>query len=154
MEVQASMPQVELTGDVWDLNNDQLQEALEALQIKMALREGEAPTGVTSGKSRAPGGSGEPLTDDREVDPRRERGWQYGKPVPWLISPPQLTSDVGCLLSTLTARLRIGTPISIPLVVMPPPERPKYLSNSGISRSGVSRTTTQKWWSRKVLSGC
>ena len=40
-EAQALMPQVELTRDVWDLNNDQLWEALEVLLIKMAWREGQ-----------------------------------------------------------------------------------------------------------------
>ena len=39
-EAQASMSQAELTRDVWDLDNDQLQEVLGALQTKMALREG------------------------------------------------------------------------------------------------------------------
>ena len=38
------------------------------------------------------------------------RGWQYGKPTQWPISPPQPTVDVVQLLSMLTAGLRIGTP--------------------------------------------
>ena len=56
LETQASMPQVELTRDVQDLNNDQLQEVLEALQIEMAWRQETAPTVVTPEKCRGPWG--------------------------------------------------------------------------------------------------
>ena len=38
-------PQMELTTrDLWDLDNDQLQEALEVVQFKTARKEGAAPT--------------------------------------------------------------------------------------------------------------
>ena len=88
-EAQASMPQVELTWDVWDLNDNQLQEAVEALQTKTDWSEGAASQLASpQGNPRVPGGGGEGITDDGEVDPRREWGWRYGKPVPWPISPP------------------------------------------------------------------
>ena len=41
-EAQTSMPQMELTRDVWDPNDDQMQEVLEALQIKMTQEKGVA----------------------------------------------------------------------------------------------------------------
>ena len=42
-EAQASKPHVGLIRDVQDLNDDQLWEVLEALQTKMAQREGLCP---------------------------------------------------------------------------------------------------------------
>ena len=74
--------------------------------------EGGAPPywGHPGGNPRDPGGSSEAVTDDREVDSRRGRGWRYGEHVPWPISPPQLTSDVSQLLTMLTAGQRMGTP--------------------------------------------
>ena len=114
---------------------------------------GDAPLlGLPWGNPRVPRDGGEAVTDDREVDPRRERGWRYGEPGLQPISPPQLTADVDQLLSILTARLRMGLPISIPSVIMSPPERPRYLLSSGITRSSASRTITQRQWSRRVLS--
>ena len=38
-------PWTELTRDVWDLGDDQLWEALEAVQLEAARREGHTPQG-------------------------------------------------------------------------------------------------------------
>ena len=100
LEAQASMPWVELTRDAQDLNSDQLQVAPEALQTEMAQRETYTP----------PVGSSGAITDDRDADPRQERGWWYGEPTQQPKSPPQSTLGVGQLLSMLMARLRMGTP--------------------------------------------
>ena len=70
-----SEAQAELTREVWDLNDDQMWEVLEALQTKMAQRGACSPTGSPQGNPRVPGGSSEFVTDDGEVEPRRERGW-------------------------------------------------------------------------------
>ena len=111
LEAKASIPQVELTRDVLEFNDDQLWEALEALQTKTAQRGRAAtPLGLPQGNPRVPEGSSEAVTEDGEVDPRRERGWRYGEPMPQPIRAPQLTSDVGLPLSMLTARLRMDTP--------------------------------------------
>ena len=67
-------------------------------------------TGVTPWKSIGPWCGSEAVTDDREVDPRRERGWSYGEAVPRPVSPHQLTLDVGQLLSMLMAGMMMGTP--------------------------------------------
>ena len=66
--------------------------------------------------------------------------------------PSQLTSDVSQLLSMLTAGLGMGTPCINTFSGDATPERLKYLLSSGITRSGASRTTTQRQWSGKVLS--
>ena len=64
-KVQTSMSQAQPTRDVWDLDNDQLQQVLKALQIKMAKRERVAPLlGSPMENPRAPRGSSEPITDD------------------------------------------------------------------------------------------
>ena len=119
----------------------------------MAWRRGCTHTGVAQGNPRAPWGSHEAITDDREVDPRRESGWRYDEPALQPVSPPQLT----VMLADSSACSQPGwgwaLPISIPSVVMPLPERLRYLLSSGITRSIVSRTTTWRWWSGKVLSG-
>ena len=49
-EAQASMPQLKLTKDVWDLSDDQLWEVLEALQTAQRKGGDCTPTEVTSGK--------------------------------------------------------------------------------------------------------
>ena len=53
-EAQASIPQVELTRDIWDLNNDQLWEVLETLQTKVAQREGQHPYWHHPGEIQGP----------------------------------------------------------------------------------------------------
>ena len=99
-------PQMELTRVVWDLDDD-----LEALQIEMGRREGKAPPHRSPQSNlRVPGGSSEFDMDDREVDPRRGRGWRYGKPVQWPTSLPWVNVDGSHLLSMLTAGLRMGIP--------------------------------------------
>ena len=45
-----------LTRDAWDLDDDQLQEVLEALQMETARREGSTPTWVILGQSEGPWG--------------------------------------------------------------------------------------------------
>ena len=68
----ADGPQMELTRDVCNLDDDQLWEALEAFQMEMARREGEAPL---QGHPRAiwrSQGNSEASMDDGEVDPRWE----------------------------------------------------------------------------------
>ena len=59
---------------------------------------------------RVPGGGSDAKMDDGEVDPRLGRRWRYGKSTQWPASPPQANADVGQFLSTLTARLWMGTP--------------------------------------------
>ena len=61
------------------------------------------------GNPMVPGGGGEAVPDDGEADPRREWGWRYGEPTSLHVSPPQLTAEVGWLLSLLLAILRMGT---------------------------------------------
>ena len=54
-EAQASTPCAELTRDAQDLNDDQLWEALQALQTETAQKEGTAPLlGSPWGNLRAP----------------------------------------------------------------------------------------------------
>ena len=72
-------PKVELTRDVWNLNDDQLWEVLVALQTKIAQKEGAAPLlGLLWVNPRVPGVGSEAVPNNGEVDPRRERGWRYG----------------------------------------------------------------------------
>ena len=60
-------PQMELIRDVWDLDDDQLQEALEPLQMETARREGQHPIGSPQGNLRVHGGSSEANMDDGEM---------------------------------------------------------------------------------------
>ena len=60
---------MEVNRDVWDLDDDQLWEALDALQTEMAWREGVAPPlGSPCGNLFGPGG-GMAKIDDGEMDP-------------------------------------------------------------------------------------
>ena len=69
-----------LTRDVWDVDDDQLCEALEALQIEITWREWvTSPAGLPQGNLRAPQSSDEGVHNDGEVDPRQEGGWKYGR---------------------------------------------------------------------------
>ena len=74
-ETQASIPQAELTRDVWDLNNEQLWKVLEALQTKL-LSKPNWPRGEGMHfyqghprKFKGPWGSGEVITDNRNWIP-------------------------------------------------------------------------------------
>ena len=85
------------------------------------------------------------------------RRWQTVKAKQWPTSPPQPNADVTHLLSMLMAELRLGTPRKtplVPLVVMPLLGRLNCLSSSSTMRCSVSRTTTQRQWSRRALSIC
>ena len=100
---------LELTRDVQDLDDDQLWEMLEALQMETARRKGAAhPHGHLQDSLRVPGGSSEANTDDGEVGLRGGDGakWAYTA----AHKSPHADVDVGHLLSTLTAGLRMGTP--------------------------------------------
>ena len=63
-----SGPQLEFTRDVWDLDDDQLREVLEALHLEMARWEGSAPTQVILGSLRIPWGSSKGDMDGGKVD--------------------------------------------------------------------------------------
>ena len=64
------MPQVELTRNVSDLDDDQFWEVLEALQTKTAQMVRWHPMWVTLGKSMGPWGDSDTKIDDWEVNPR------------------------------------------------------------------------------------
>ena len=73
-EAQTSMPQAYLTRDVWNLDSDQLQEVLEALQTVMAQREGAAPLLGCPREIQGTWGGGKAITDEGEVHTKRKRG--------------------------------------------------------------------------------
>ena len=60
-------PQTELTRDLWDLDDDQLWEVLEAVQLEAARREGAAPPHGSSQGLRVPEGGGTADLDNGEV---------------------------------------------------------------------------------------
>ena len=80
LEAQTSMPQAELTRDVWDLDDDQLWEALEALQVKVSRGRGLHPYW---GHPRVPGSISEAVADGRKMDPRRMAKWSI--PASWIV---------------------------------------------------------------------
>ena len=68
--------------DVWDLDDYQLREVLEALQLEMARQEGVAPPhGSPQGSLRIPGGSSKGNMYDGEVGLRG--GWDADQVSPW-----------------------------------------------------------------------
>ena len=96
-------PRQEVTRDVWDLDDDQLWEVLEALQMKTARREGVAsPYRLPQGSLRVPGGN-EANVDDREVGLRRE-GMGPSKP----IRNPQVSLGPMQMSATSSACLQLG----------------------------------------------
>ena len=115
---------------------------LEALKTKTAQREGCAPIGLPQGNLRAPSDGGGAVLDERDVDTRWEKGWQYGMPTQWPKSLPQSTADVSQLLSMLTARLRMGTAHINTFSSDANPRKTEVFLTGGITRSSASRTTT------------
>ena len=68
------------TRDLWNLDNDQLREMLEAVQFKTAKREGATPMYSSAwGSLWVPWGSGERDMDDRE-EPFKGRGGDIARP--------------------------------------------------------------------------
>ena len=154
-EAQASMPQAELTRDVKDLGEDQLQEVLEVLQTEMAQRDGAAsPLGLPWGIQGSLGVVVKLWQMTGKWIPE-ERG--YGcmeSPCHDLEVPLNSLQMIADSSACPQPGWGWAHPISIPSVVMPFPERLRYLFCSGIMRLGVSRTTTKRWWSGKVSSVC
>ena len=96
------------TRDIQELDNDQLQEVLEALLFKMARREGVTLLhGLPWANMWVPRGDSETSMAYGQVG-LEGKGWQIVKPTKWPTSPQQ--ANVGCLLGMLAARLRMGTP--------------------------------------------
>ena len=100
----------QLQVDLWDLNDAQFRQLVEDLWQEAARWEGMVPPmespfdwcRVLMGGAAAalrPGG----------CYPQRGRGWGPSEPLQQPTSPPQTEEDVGHLLSTLTAGLRLGT---------------------------------------------
>ena len=96
------------------MDNDQLWEALEAVQLETARREGAMSLhGSPQGSLQVPGVVGK-LTWTMWKWPSEGEEWEHCETMQWPTSPPQATADVSQLLSTLTAGLRMGTLLSIP----------------------------------------
>ena len=110
LEAPASMSQMELIKEVWDLDDDQLCEALGGPPNQNCLkRRGHSTGGLPWGNLRVPGVVVKPTWIMRNGS-QMGRGWRYGKPMQQTTSPPQANADVSCFLSRLMAGLRMGTP--------------------------------------------
>ena len=104
-------PQIELTRDVWGLDDYQLLEVLEALQKEMARKEwGKHPHMGYPREIRGSWGQQWGQHGWWESGPQRGKGWRYSKPVQQPTSPSQADTDASCLLSALMARLRKSIP--------------------------------------------
>ena len=137
MPSQDNGPQMELTRDVWNLDDDQLWEVLEALQMEIARKEGWHPH---TGHLKEIWGAWEALVKLRWMTGKWAsgvRGWRHSEPMQWPTSPPwpmwmSATSSACSWLDWGRA-----PPESTPSVMMPLLERPRCLLSSGATRSSV-----------------
>ena len=104
-----TQPQFHLA--LWDLDDAQLQKVLSEVCLETARREVEAPlVGLPVSQEDGPGRGANPGMIAGEVPLPEERGWGPSGQGLWPTGTPQTEEDVGCLISTLAARLQMGTP--------------------------------------------
>ena len=121
------MSWMELAKDVWDLDDDQMFEMLEALQTKMAQREGVTPQGgLSQGNLRDPGGTREGSPDNREDGPRWEEGWRYSELLWWQQTPFNLLEMLAISVASSSSLCLWG-------VVSPSLGLPRVLLSSSLS---------------------
>ena len=127
-----SDPHLQLHVVLRDLNDAQLREVLDEIQLETSRREGTAPP-IRSpfGQWWGPVGGVDASLDDGKVTLQGGTGWVPSKLVQWPTGAPQ-TEDVGCLLCTLMARLRLGTP--------------RINTFSGDTTPGKTKVSCKQWY--------